>query len=302
MKAAMRAWRDAPPAAAEISIGEGLLLVLSRFEGERAEFEHEEAEDVVGLGFHLKGGASFRMGQASFETRPYEIWAGAAPRSALSTFSLPASGFETVSLRMRPGLARSGALASHRLPASLSAMGSSAETAISSARVGSLALPAAMIVRSMLSASAACIGTPLFHESCVYALLELIEEEEGGVHSTSVHRLARSKLDHARELLQQHHTSPPTISALARAVGTNEFTLKRAFKDAFGITIYGHVRRYRMEQAAVRLDQGATVQDAAAAVGYNCPRAFADAFRRSFGVLPSAMARRHHRIAPARHG
>lgn len=85
-------------------------------------------------------------------------------------------------------------------------------------------------------------------------------------------------------------------------MGTNEFTLKRAFKDAFGTTIYGHVRRHRMEQAAARLGQGASVQDAAAAVGYDCPRAFADAFRRSYGVLPSAMTRRQRAIAPARHG
>jgi AraC family transcriptional regulator, transcriptional activator of the genes for pyochelin and ferripyochelin receptors len=60
------------------------------------------------------------------------------------------------------------------------------------------------------------------------------------------------------------------------------------------------VRQRRMERAAAQLHAGSSVSRAASAAGYACPRCFADAFRRHFGTVPSAMTRAASGQAPAR--
>ena len=87
--------------------------------------------------------------------------------------------------------------------------------------------------------------------------------------------------------------------SLARLAGLNEFKLKRLFKEVFGTTVFGYVRQRRMERAAVDLHAGKPVAQAAAAVGYECPRCFADAFRRYYGMLPSEMTRSASSKLPA---
>ena len=82
----------------------------------------------------------------------------------------------------------------------------------------------------------------------------------------------------------------------------NDFKLKRAFKNAFGTTIFGYVRQRRMERAAGDLHAGLPVAQAAAQAGYECPRCFSAAFRRHFGMLPSEVMRGAVVKTPARHG
>lgn len=91
----------------------------------------------------------------------------------------------------------------------------------------------------------------------------------------------------AAELLRQHLELPPSLAALARAVGLSETTLKRGFHRVFDTTVFGYLRTCRMEHAhALLLSGEATVLEAAALVGYSNPSNFSAAFRRRFGINP----------------
>lgn len=124
--------------------------------------------------------------------------------------------------------------------------------------------------------------------------LEILAEELGGVREpVSAQTGSYSpedyhSLERARTILQQEYSNPPTILALSRRIGLNDFKLKRGFKDFFGITIFGYVRKLRMEKARAMLESGRyNVTEAALETGHSCLGHFAAAFKREFGVVPS---------------
>ena len=101
----------------------------------------------------------------------------------------------------------------------------------------------------------------------------------------------REKAFAARDHLDSRLQNPPTIAELSRIVGTNEFTLKQAFRETLGTTIFAYVSRRRMEHATMLLRQGMSVSSAAEEVGYGCVRSFSAAFRRHIGCPPSVIRR-----------
>ena len=98
------------------------------------------------------------------------------------------------------------------------------------------------------------------------------------------------RLESARRLLLERMQSPPTLPELARSVGLNEVKLKAGFRTLFGNSVFGYLRTQRMDQARrllVRRDLSVT--EVAACVGYANPSKFASAFRKHFGLPPSAL-------------
>jgi AraC-like DNA-binding protein len=97
------------------------------------------------------------------------------------------------------------------------------------------------------------------------------------------------KLEEAVTILNDRFRRPPSIAELAAAVGLNTTKLKVGFKQLFGTTVYGYVRRTRMEHARRLLRAtDASVGEIAWEVGYGTPSAFSAAFKRQFGVSPHA--------------
>lgn len=291
------------PQVETISVRPGFDIVLSQFSGaNECLFHHAEPEDVFGIGFHLLGGARFELGRGRFETCPLEVWAAAAPRGGCSNFSLPAQGFRTVSLRFELPVA-TDLLARHGADAEpIGDLVRHARERTAFARLSPLDHEAAALVETMFGNRYASSARNLFLESCALGLLAAQVHARSRGADPIVVPLHRDRMHAARRHLDAHLVDPPTIVALARLVGTNEFTLKRAFKQIFGQTVFAYVRQRRMERAAVDLHAGLPVRDAALAVGYECPRCFADAFRRHFGVLPSQVTRGVLDIIPARPG
>jgi AraC family transcriptional activator of pyochelin receptor len=98
------------------------------------------------------------------------------------------------------------------------------------------------------------------------------------------------RLERARRTLLGRLSSPPSLPELARSVGLNEFKLKVGFRTHFGASVFGYLRAQRMEHARHLLAGGRfTVTEVAARVGYENPSKFAAAFRKHFGVPPSAL-------------
>lgn len=97
------------------------------------------------------------------------------------------------------------------------------------------------------------------------------------------------RLHHARKILAQHLSNPPSLKGLARQVGLNEFTLKQGFRTIFGTTVFGCLHHYRMERARALLEAGTlNVSEVAREVGFANRGYFAAAFRKKFGTNPKA--------------
>lgn len=100
-------------------------------------------------------------------------------------------------------------------------------------------------------------------------------------------REERDRLEEARRILEREFTDPPSLLALARRVGLNDFKLKSGFRDLYQTTVFGYVRMLKMEAARTMLQAGdLNVGEVASATGYTCFGHFAAAFKKRFGVAP----------------
>lgn len=114
-----------------------------------------------------------------------------------------------------------------------------------------------------------------------------------GVKGRYNHRFSvRNKMHDARALVEASIGCPPSLPDLAAAVGTNECTLKRAFKEEFGMTVFAYIFSRRMELAAAMLrDPALSMSDVALSLGYDHMCHFSSAFKKFYGVPPSLFRR-----------
>ncbi len=95
-------------------------------------------------------------------------------------------------------------------------------------------------------------------------------------------------IDTAVDVLRKEWMAPPTISSLAKRVGTNECYLKKSFRGRTGMSIGQYIRELRMGKALELLETGRhTVTEIAVAVGYTNPSHFSAAFKKFYGRTPS---------------
>jgi len=285
-----------------VRLRHGLELVLSRFgAGPGTEFHFVEPEDVVGIGYHLIGGAHFDVAGQHFATQALDIWAVAAPKHSTSVFSIPKAGFRTVSLRMTPDTARTLLDEGNGRSAILGGLIGMCAPEAHLERRSPISGPGAARIKSMLNPHYTGSARRLFLESCVLGILadELNTNVRLPAPVSVVQLSDRRRMFAARDCLEARLDNPPSTLALARELGVNDFKLKRDFKESFGETLFGYVRRRRLERASLQLVEGRSVQETAFAAGYECPRCFADAFRRQFGVLPRDVSRASLRVGKA---
>jgi AraC family transcriptional regulator of adaptative response / methylphosphotriester-DNA alkyltransferase methyltransferase len=103
----------------------------------------------------------------------------------------------------------------------------------------------------------------------------------------------RELFEEAAAIIAFEYADPLTLDELARKLFTSPRQLQRAFAEAGDSSFRSHLCRIRMERASDLLRQGATVAEAARAVGYSQPAQFAKAFRRCQPRSPSAVRNRH---------
>jgi len=96
------------------------------------------------------------------------------------------------------------------------------------------------------------------------------------------------KLQQAKKLIAADLQNPPSLIELARAVGLNDFKLKKGFKELFGTTVFGYLFEIRMEKAKeLLISAGQSISEVAHVVGYKNAHHFTAAFKKHFGYLPS---------------
>ncbi|OZI29283.1 AraC family transcriptional regulator [Bordetella genomosp. 1] len=97
--------------------------------------------------------------------------------------------------------------------------------------------------------------------------------------------------ERARQLLHADLAHPWTIAALARRVGVPEKRLQAAFRQETGQTVYDYLRASRLDAAALLLEAGVSVTDAALRVGFGNLSHFSKSFRERHGCVPTRWQR-----------
>ncbi|GAA0533902.1 helix-turn-helix transcriptional regulator [Chitinophaga japonensis] len=97
----------------------------------------------------------------------------------------------------------------------------------------------------------------------------------------------KEKIIAARDLVNERLHCPPNLSEIARAVGLNEYKLKRGFKETFHNTVFGYLTEQRLQLAHQYLrDTQKSAAEISAELGYATPQHFNNAFKKKFGVTP----------------
>jgi AraC-like DNA-binding protein len=106
--------------------------------------------------------------------------------------------------------------------------------------------------------------------------------------------------------LSRMHREPDhrwTLASIAAAVGMSRSRFTDRFAALVGEAPMAYLTRWRMQLAAGRLHSGGpSVAELAQSVGYESETAFAKAFRRTFGLSPSAYRRRQGFSSPPARG
>ena len=109
------------------------------------------------------------------------------------------------------------------------------------------------------------------------------------------------RIDRVVALLQQavaNDAELPDLAELGHAAQLSPFHFHRVYRALTGETIGRTVARLRLLRALQWLsDPARAVTDAALAVGYETPQAFARAFRQAFGASPSELRAQPARLA-----
>lgn len=178
------------------------------------------------------------------------------------------------------------------LPQALQDVLSSTDTATSVEQPGSSAL--FRVFDELVYCDAKGRSRPLHLEAKSLELLAVLID---GLEDTSANGLpkltadCRDRLERAKAILLSRLDRAPTLPELARVAGLNEAKLKAGFRSLFGCTVHACLRRHRMEEARrLLLARRYSVSEVAGRVGYANPSKFAAAFRKHYGMPPSAVA------------
>lgn len=108
----------------------------------------------------------------------------------------------------------------------------------------------------------------------------------------SISKKDQEKMYAVREIISKNLDKSTTLIDLARTVGTNEFTLKKGFKEMFGTTVFGYWNDLKMQVAKqMLLSENVSISQVAEKTGYKNPQHFTVAFKRKYGITPGKLRR-----------
>lgn len=146
------------------------------------------------------------------------------------------------------------------------------------------------VVQQLLNTNTDLTASQFFLESKMLELLTILLETEHCDYysSISISSADKKKIHYVQELLLSDLSMSYTLRQLARQAATNEFILKKGFREIYGKPIYQYLTQKRMEKAMQLLSLTPLgINEIAALVGYNDASAFTRTFRRVFALLPS---------------
>lgn len=135
----------------------------------------------------------------------------------------------------------------------------------------------------------------LMMEGAVLQLLALQASAAGAVtprRGLGLSARERAATYEARERLVSDMRNPPSLAALAAAVGLSEKRLNAGFRELFNTTVFEVLRDVRLEHARKALGEGVSLKVIAHRVGYGHVSNFIHAYRTRFGAPPRASMKR----------
>jgi AraC-like DNA-binding protein len=92
-----------------------------------------------------------------------------------------------------------------------------------------------------------------------------------------------------RRYLQENMDQKPSLQTMSQELGLSIGSMQTAFKGSYKSTIAEYCRGLRLQRArAIIEEEGVSVSEAAYRAGYANPASFSTAFKRRFGLAPSA--------------
>ena len=150
-----------------------------------------------------------------------------------------------------------------------------------------------LIIREIVQVNRTGMFKRMFVEAKLIELLmlqlEQVSEQFGGTFYT-LKKADVERMYEVKEIILKNIASPYTLNDLAQQVGTNEFTLKKGFKEVFGTTVFGFWHQLKMQEAKMLLlDSSLTVTEISDRMGYKNLQNFSLAFKKHFGMSPSKL-------------
>lgn len=109
------------------------------------------------------------------------------------------------------------------------------------------------------------------------------QDAPANIHTTDQQIIA------AARFISDHYADPITTADIAAAAGFSPNYLSRKFRDAAGIGVHQYLTFIRMQHAALELvSTNDTVTEIAFRCGFSDSNYFKDAFKKQYGVTPSA--------------
>ncbi|WP_353719565.1 AraC family transcriptional regulator [Dyadobacter sp. 676] len=103
----------------------------------------------------------------------------------------------------------------------------------------------------------------------------------------------KEKLHQLKCFLDKHFLDEYSLSELSRICLLNEFKVKKGFKELFGTTVFGYLRKLRMDYAErLLLDSSRSVEEVSDLLGYEHAQHFSIAFKKYRGINPSSVRTR----------
>ncbi|MEO6733995.1 MAG: AraC family transcriptional regulator [Ferruginibacter sp.] len=94
----------------------------------------------------------------------------------------------------------------------------------------------------------------------------------------------------AQDLMNADLKTHLVLRNLARRVGTNEFTLKKGFKEVFNTTVYQYLLKQRMNKAFILVtSSNLKLKEIAAQCGFETLSGFSTSFTKYYGIRPGGL-------------
>ncbi len=151
--------------------------------------------------------------------------------------------------------------------------------------------PLIQAVDGMLSASQLTYANDLAREGYLYQFISnLIMNGQSFEHSEkSPDYSYQVYVDHTLEYIEHHYNKPIKVQGIADYIGINRSYLTKCFKNVMNMSPQKYILNYRMNKACYFLrNTQLSVHNIANKVGYDDALGFSKAFKKVYGVNPTA--------------
>lgn len=283
---------------ARLYASNGFTVIDAKFAAGKgtANWSHKNEQSLVEMNFVLEG-RLYQSHSGLFENQPYTTGYHNClynPNSLEENNLLCGKGFHMISVHLEPAEMKRLLVAYAPELEIFAQHLEDSKPFLCQAPVLDLPGQVKVTLNTLWQSPAAAGLKRLYFESIVLQLLcyqcdQLLPVKHLPKHS-AVSLSERDKLFYARDLLLTRLSDPPSLSVLARECQSNEFNLKKGFKQVFGVTVFGFVLQERMKNARYSLYTGKqTISELAYELGYAHPQHFHRAFKKCFGITPKEM-------------